>query len=272
MTSDEDRIKSLLGRAFGPEPPLRLDRDEILRRGRRGVRLRLLAASGGVAAAVVAVVLGAAALSNLTGDDPGPGISPGQATSSRPPYPPTSSPVSAAPTPESAPQGPQLPLSPTTTAPSKHADVLTQVLADAKLIPVVADGGDGSKALSFSYVGERYQVVTDLRQPQGAGHVRVQISRRDKFAPPVSCSELTGQSDPCAIEADHGTPVLVATERFGREIRYVVHVVRPDGSDILVTASNVLTSASGATSVGGKPPVDIEVLKKIATLPRLTFG
>ncbi|MBM7770723.1 hypothetical protein JOD54_000927 [Actinokineospora baliensis] len=58
-----DNVRDLLGKAFGDEPPLGVDREAVFAEGRRRLRRRRAAASGGVAAAVAVAVFGAAALS-----------------------------------------------------------------------------------------------------------------------------------------------------------------------------------------------------------------
>ncbi|MGH3757853.1 hypothetical protein [Actinophytocola sp.] len=77
--------KRLLGRALGDEPPLWMARDEVLRRGRRVVRRRRLAISGGVATGVVAVLVGAVALTSLAGPNGSSGAPAGAAVPAPPP-------------------------------------------------------------------------------------------------------------------------------------------------------------------------------------------
>ena len=269
MTAD-DGIKGLLGKAFGPEPPLTLDRAEIFRRGRRRVRVRRLAASGGVAAAVVAVVLGAAALNNLGGDGPSQDLSPGQSTSTE------QSPASVATSPEGAPTGPRLPLSTTLAAPpDQRAVQFTQALADAALIPAavqVQDQGDGNRPLAFVSLGETYLAGANLVEPRGGGNLQILVSRAN-LKTPVTCADPTAKVISCSIVTDQGFPMTVATRRSDNGVvDYVVHGVRSDGTDILVTAGNGVRTRTGVTISGAQPPVEVEVLKRIAALPRLTFG
>jgi hypothetical protein len=54
-------------------------------------------------------------------------------------------------------------------------------------------------------------------------------------------------------------------------VHLVVHAVRPDGTDIYVTATNSAATPSGGVKSRYKPPVDLDVLQKIASLPGLTF-
>ena len=48
---DNDDVKDLLGRALAEEPPLRIDRDEVFRQGRRKLRSRRCFEAGSVVAA-----------------------------------------------------------------------------------------------------------------------------------------------------------------------------------------------------------------------------
>ncbi|GLW92345.1 hypothetical protein [Actinokineospora globicatena] len=59
-----DDVRDLLGRALGDEPPLGIDREAVFADGRRRLRRRRVAATGGVAAAVAVAVFGAAMLSS----------------------------------------------------------------------------------------------------------------------------------------------------------------------------------------------------------------
>ncbi|GAA3008502.1 hypothetical protein [Actinokineospora diospyrosa] len=59
-----DNVRDLLGKAFGDEPPLGIDREVIVADGRRRLRRRRATATGGVAAAVAVVVFGTAVLTN----------------------------------------------------------------------------------------------------------------------------------------------------------------------------------------------------------------
>jgi hypothetical protein len=77
--------KELLGRALGTEPPLWTARDEVVRRGRRVVRRRKLAVSGGVVAGVVAVLVGAVALTSTAGGTGAPVAPAGSAGLEPPP-------------------------------------------------------------------------------------------------------------------------------------------------------------------------------------------
>jgi hypothetical protein len=272
MTEDHE-IKALLGRAFGPEPPLALDRAEILRRGRRRVRNRWFAASGGVAASVVAVVVGAVAMTGLvgthSGDRPASGIAaeytaqPGVTSSG-----------------ESAPAGPRLPLTTDATPPSaaaaptteRHAAELTALLAKArpvpaevKAVPVV----DNSEPLVFLAYPGSYLTSADLVDAKGRGSLTVQLTYTTE-GKGRGCTERQPWETSCAEVAESGVAMVISTEQQDSGyIAYVVRAFRADGTSVYVNTTNAPIRASKAARP--TPPLDPTVLRAIATLPGLTF-
>jgi hypothetical protein len=259
-----DDIKGLLDKAFGPEPPLTLDREEILRRGRRQVRIRRLTTSGGVAAAVVAVVLGAAALSNLPrGGETHSAAGPVSTTSP----PPTPS--------DTAPQGPQLPLSTTAAPATQRAADLTRVLAEARVIPAgfeVRNQANGEPALRFLVLGDAFNTGAELADGNGSGRLLIQVSHTDQRVAPIICNARP--PDTCSVVIEYGLRMSLATQHFDQGVvNYEVHTQKSDGTDIVAIASNsVTTSGPVMKATRAKPPLDFEVLKRIAALPRLTIG
>jgi hypothetical protein len=266
VRDDEDAIKGLLGKAFGQEPALTLDREEIFRRGRRGVRLRRFAASGGVAAAVVAVVLGAAALNNLPGD--GKDISPAQSAGARPPYPPlaTSS--------ESAPAGPQLPLSTTTAAPGdQHAGELTKLVAASGAVPggVALFPAEPNRApLTFAFVGDAYRATATLSDAKGQGVLIIELRRAVNGASVPRCPQVPD----CAELNQAGVAMAARTAKNSTgSVEYSVDALRPDGTTVFLIASNMASIRPDETKpTRALPVVDLAKLREIAALPRLTFG
>ena len=65
-----DDIKHWLGSAVDAEPPLTIDRGAVFDEGKRLVRRRRTLAAGGVAAGVVALAAGVAALVGLVHGEP----------------------------------------------------------------------------------------------------------------------------------------------------------------------------------------------------------
>jgi hypothetical protein len=261
-------IKALLDKAFGPEPPLSLDRDAILRRGRRQVRIRRLAASGGVAAAVVAVVLSAAFLSNRpVGEE----ITPAQPASTRP------VPVTTTPS-DRAPAGPELPLSTTVSPPVRAASKaraaeLTKILSsarvlpgDVKLLPLEPDSGP----LVFRVSGSEYWAGARLSDASGQGIVVVAVQPVAQDAQPPRCPEHTR----CTELSEAG---VAMTARFAETssgiVEYTIVAHRPDGTGVTLIATNAASTRRDETRTArAMPPVDLTQLRAIATLPGLSYG
>ena len=119
--------------------------------------------------------------------------------------------------------------------------------------------------LTFLPAGEMYLAEANLKDAQGSGTLQIQIRRAKDVTRQVTCGTLNEQVLACTVEPDHGIPMLVATQRSAAGWTFsTVRVIRPDGTDIEVIATNAQT--------GAKPLVDTDVLRQIATLPRLTLG
>jgi hypothetical protein len=252
---DED-VKELLGRALAGEPPLTLDRDEVFRQGRRRLRNRRLFASGGVAAGVVAAAVGAVLLTGPLAEE----SSPPAATSNRP-----------------APTGPSLPLSPPVSGPTSgrppvsedHAVALTGALADSGLLGKAQLTGPAFHPSDVSY-----DLRTDVITPAEEGALTVSVAA----APPGAATDCVAVRDNagCDVRTVRGTPVAVGTwkDYDTGEKRLLVYAIRPDGTSVTATASNL----SDRQRAGGKPPgdktpvIDEVVLTKIATIPELRFA
>jgi hypothetical protein len=264
VTHDDDAVKHLLGKAFGPEPPLTLDREAIFRRGRRGVRIRRLAASGGVAAAVAAMVLGAAALSNLPGDGPAQGLSPGQSTSApQLPYPPLST---------SSESAPRLPLT-TPTSGEAHAGELTKLLATSGVVPggiAVFPAEPNSAPLRFTFDGDTYRTAATLSDAKGQGVLIIELRRAGNGASAPRCPQVPD----CAEIHQAGVAMAARTVTYSTgTVEYSVDALRPDGTSVILIASNLASIRPDETrATRPLPPVDLAQLREIAALPRLTFG
>ena len=260
-----DDIKALLDKAFGPEPPLALDREAIVRHGRRQVRIRRLAASGGVAAAVVAVVLGAAFLSSRPGDDE---VTPALPASTRP--------VQVTTTPSNlAPAGPELPLSTTTQVlpvdGEAHAAELTKILSTARVLPETVKAlplESNGAPLVFRFDGSGYQAAARLSDASGQGIVLISLSRSRNGTPP-RCPD----SDNCTELSESGVVMAAHTDRSTTgTIEYSVYALRPDGTSLTLSASNLASTRLDETrTTRPEPPVDLTQLRAIATLPGLSY-
>jgi hypothetical protein len=274
MTEDGD-IKDLLGRAIGPEPPLALDRGAVFQRGRRKVRLRRFAASGGVAASVLVVLVGVAVITGWPEQD-------SQEVAAPPAVTPTSVPVPT--TSEIAPAGPQLPLT-TSRAPSglepvatdDHAQVLTKAFAEANVIPsgfrVQAVPNTSRPPLVFTHYGGNYLAVAELVDPLGTGTLTISVGWHPPGSPPASCAEWSPvQPISCTVIDDSGVPVRVGSFRdaTGR-ITYEAHAERPGVTSVFVGMTSA-AAAPAKPNARPKPPLELEVLARIAVLPRLTYS
>jgi hypothetical protein len=274
----DDDIKRLLDRAIGQEPALSLNRAEIFRAGRRKVRNRRLAASGGVAASVVAVVVGAATLTNLVGGTSDNDVTPAIGSSTTAPPAPT--------TPETP--GLSLPLTTTVSPPSlpvavqpeKHAAALTAELAASNPIPKgikAYPAGDGTRgALVFAFFRDAYHADAHLSDARGSGGIEVEIAYIREPNASLGCEQSTDQVVvTCTPSLEYGYQMTRTTRTTKRgTVEYIVRAFRPDGTDIWVTANNASnrTTAGEVPPTAPKPLVDYQDLEKIAINPRLTYG
>jgi hypothetical protein len=269
--SREEDIKGLLGRAFGPEPPLAIDRAEVFRRGRRRVRNRWLAASGGVAASVVTVVVGATMITGLAGRGADRVAAPAYTTATE------------RSTMSGAPPGPSLPLTrtslgageePTTEA---HAAALTRALAGATMISaqftVVAVVDDGRAPLEFRRSGGGYHLAADLRDAKGVGSIDLSINHSGPEWKLPSCADVTLAQAVCDVTQESDVRMRISTERQSSGyLSNAVYALRPDGTIVYVTSTNMaVRDFTGKPTSRPVPPLDAKVLRVIATLPGLSF-
>jgi hypothetical protein len=229
--------------------------------------MRRLAASGGVAAAVVAVVLGAAALSQVPGE--GGDLTAAQRGTSTQAMDPAPTPSSAV-----APQGPELPISTAATPPADRAAELTQVLAEARVIPAgfeVRSQANGEPALRFVALTDTFNTGAELADGGGSGRLMIQVSRANQRLAPIVCNPRP--PDTCSLVTEYGLRMSLATQHFDLGVlNYEVHTQKSDGTDIVVIASNSVSVTAPMKATRAKPVVDFEVLKRIVALPRLSIG
>lgn len=277
MTRDDDaevEVRRWLDLAVDGEPALGIDKDAVLRAGHRQVRRRRLLASAGVAVAVVVVMGGVVAGQTLLGG-PGPGVEQLPAAASGP----TSGPT--------APVGPDLPVSSPTvvlpvTAPTsvpattdgklvqvftyERADHLSAVFAAAGLIPrdMTALPTDNSRApLEFRIQPDGYLAEATLIGARGEGSLAIRLSTggspRACAEPACGYSLVRGMTVASRIdEADSGLVVRTAWAR------------RADGCEVSVVSSN--RPGGAETPRPNQPPLDLDLLVSIATLPGLTIS
>jgi hypothetical protein len=246
-----DDVKELLGKAFGQEPPLGIDRDEVLREGRKRLRRRRYFASGGVVAAVVVAAVGAATLTNLAGSSAPERMPPaGSSTMQTTPSAPTqqSPPKSEVPPPEST-----RPPKPPSQA---WANELTVLLHKSGHVPeALARPVGGGKKAKFWLVGDKYVYKADIIGPKGDGYVEVTV----EYAPGrVSDCKLMTAYGECSVRTKNGVDVLVGRQwKDTGETTTYTQAVLPDGSMVTATSSN-LTSV--AMKAGRSPNTPIPVL------------
>jgi hypothetical protein len=263
MNADED-IRRLLRGAFGPEPPMRLDRAEVFRRGRRAVRLRRITASGGVAATVVAVAVGVALLPGLGKPVPNPAHGSDTAV-----------PTSTQPTTFTLPPVPRGRMPRTD---DKRAAELTEVLARSGVFPagleIVPLGRTDVPMLRFQHDGLGYFMIKDVRDRHGLGGFDLRVGFPSD-APARRCDVVEEGQLSCQEDREPGAWMWVRTFQAPHgTVAYHVSAVRDDGTRVTVASSAVPHSTTGVRGWRpGRlvPPVSVGVLMQIAALPGLSY-
>lgn len=229
--SDPD-IRDLLGRAFGEEPPLGIDRDEVLASGRKRLRRRRFFEAGGVVALVVVAAVGAATLTRLV--DPVEELPPAASdTLNAPPGP--ELPVTAPPPPSA-----QTTRSPVSVHVPQSEQGLTVLLystgvvteKDSQSLP----GRTGHPA--FRQTGDSYVFEADVQRAKARGYVQVAVDFVSGGV--VACDGAPRPYGGCEI-------TMVAAERVSLsryndesgERRTRAEVVSSGGVRIVASASNI---------------------------------
>jgi hypothetical protein len=263
---DVDDVKALLGRALAGEPPLALDRDEVIRAGRRKLRNRKLFSAGGAIAGAVVAVVGAVVLTDLVTEEPAPEAPPAASRTERP-----------------APPGPTLPLSttaqdPPSSAPAvptaAYADVLTQHLLAALPADVVTSRTDGAKA-RFAAAKDTYEFEADVRTASADGSLSVSVGATEQGAT-VTCRQVRDANDGCTVSSEGGMLVAVGTwqDPGTGEKRHIAYAVHPDGTSVTAISGNLSEKSRqyGKTPVNATPVVDAKELMRIVTRPDLRYS
>lgn len=241
-------IKNLLGKAFDDEePPLGIDRDEVFRAGRQKVRRRHRLASGGVVAAVVVAVVGAAVLTDFVD------IKPDELP-----------PAAEAPP---APPGPVLPLSPTST-PAGAPPFTTGRAADltANLRGFIGSAVEwlGNANPTFHVEGPSYQFVSDVVMTnRGEGALQVSVS----YVAPGTAVTCVDNSD-CELRETKGNLVAqtVWTDKGNDERRALAAVILADGTKVTAMSTNLSQRMrEDDKEPSGEPVLDIDVLTDLIT-------
>ena len=262
MTGSTDDIKDLLGRALGgQEPPLRLDRDEVFRVGRKRLRRRRALEAGGVVAAVVVVVVGATTLTGL-GDGDSQRLLPAATSTAT----------------VTTTQGkPELPVSTTVHGPpsapvsqgpitSEHADVLTDKLYNSAVLhsrDLTTPGPAGKP--EFVVRGGTYLFEADVTFAgmEGALQVTVESGPLDRS---VTCEDMSYPGD-CEVRLrpDYKAPVATSDWATGKVVRREVRTLLPDGTKVmaLVTNQSSRQLADNPPSMSPNPPLSLDDLVEL---------
>jgi hypothetical protein len=271
-----DDMRRWLDSALSGEPPLSIDRAEILRQGRRKLRNRKLFQAGGAMAGAVVVVVGAVLVGGLVTKNT---TVPPAAEQTRSTPLTQDSPTSrtTSPTPSST----LLTASPSTTVKLPRPDTdeaasrLTSVVTQTGVLPsgFVLEPVTGARSPSFSRTrASAYEMRADLYTSDGSGLLWLTVER-DYNRP--SCEDILASAVRCEVREEYDIPMAIGTEQLsGGEVRMVVRAARPEGCLVTVTASN-LTSVELKASQPAKPsspPLTESTMIKLAALPNLTVG
>lgn len=273
MNENENaRVRRWLDTALSGEPPLAVDREEVLRRGRRGLRRRRLFQAGGAVSGAVAVVVGTVLVSGmLTGHDgdhrtvpPAARSTPSAGESAPLTTPPSTSPSTSWTTTTAGPQGQVRDETVRYTQAVVNPDVLP---ARYVLSPVAGTSGPVFQGTKPGV----YEFEADLRTDDGSGWLWVLLRRGPGDG--LDCDTVPRPVDQCEVRKEGDLPMVVAVQRFDTgEVRRVVRSVHPDGDSVTVTASNLTSVQRGDGAVPVKaswPPLTESAAIRIATLPEL---
>jgi len=243
--NDDSDIKELLGRALEDEPPMRIDRGEVFRQGRKRLRRRRMLEAGGVVAGVMVIAVGAITLTGPRHDD-----------------------LPAADQPEPA---PTLLVTPETTAlPSvapppvpTEQQALDMTVALTEFLPeeMALEPMPGSDDAGFRATDGVYQLAADVVGPEAEGSLHIAVAPA-KIDDQTDCVVFAEDYQECQLVGTETEPVAVATEEFDNgEQRYVVFVARSDGT----TVNAVITNLSERQRVAGEwPSMEAPMLSQTA--------
>lgn len=229
-----DDIRQTLATAVAAEPPLRVDKDRVIKSGRRRLLRRRAATAGGAALAVGAVVLSATFFLGTGQPEP----------------------VQAARSAQALPE-----------APEAVEQRLTDVLATSGIVPTdltlrKVPEEKAAKPLGFKLGSGRYEASADLIDKQGnEGTMFVMVQVYDPTAP----AEGPGSRDArptCAapntcVQRDFGgRSVQLTTIPFGTagEVLLAANTKLPDGTVVYATTSNASVKAVYEHGKSTTPP------------------
>lgn len=268
--SDDPDVKKLLGRAFDSgEPPLRIDRDEVFRVGRKRLRTRRIFEASSVVAGVVAAAVGAVLLTGLVSGDERERLPPAADTSDEQQAPPGPTlPLPTQPQPPRPGAGASEPVTTTTTmtnhAPPSTAgsfDVRAEKLTNALYQSGLVHVGKAKKfppetgTPEFELVNDAYLFRGDVfLGTWGSLEVMVTVGPRSHTP---NCGEELRPYDLCEQVVRDGLPVVIASWKGSTgEKRYLVQAMHPDGTVVTAIASNTTERDRQVLKpAGGGPPV-----------------
>lgn len=242
MTDDSD-IKELLGRALEDEPPMRIDRGEVFRQGRKRLRRRRMLEAGSVVAGVMVIAVGAI---TLTG--PRDGM-------------PAADQPEPAPTLLVTPEPTAIPSAPPPSATDQQARDMTVALTEFLPEEMALEPMPGSDDAGFRATDGVYQLAADVVGPKAEGSLHIAVAPA-KTDDQTDCVVFVEDYQECKLVGTGTEPVAVATEQFDNgEQRYVVFVARSDGT----TVNAVITNLSERQRAAGEwPSMEAPMLSQAA--------
>lgn len=265
MTDDSDSqadIKELLGRALEDEPPMRIDRGEVFRQGRKRLRRRRILEAGSVVAGVVAIAVGAVVFTGLND-----GRGKGSVAAGDQPEP--------APTLLVTPEVSEPPPVETTALATTDQHALDMTVALTEFLPeeLALEPMPGSVDSGFLATDGVYQLAADVLGPDGEGSLHIAVAPA-KADDQTDCVMFVEDYQECELIGTETDPVAVATEQFDNgELRYVAYVSRPDGT----TVNAVITNLSERQRAAGEwpsmepPMLSQQAFAQLALLSGLTY-
>jgi hypothetical protein len=265
MTDDSD-IKELLGRALEDEPPMRIDRGEVFRQGRKRLRRRRILEAGSVVAGVVVVAVGAVIFTGSHHDQRG-GM-PAAASDQPEPATPT---MLATPDPSEEPAPPSSGESLDTSG--EHATDMTMALIEFLPTRMMMVSMPGSADAEFREADGVYQLSADLlgSAAEGALHIAVAPVKADDQ---TACVGALAAYDVCELVGTDTGEVAIATEQLNvGEWRYVAFVARQDGTAVtaMVSGLSERQRQAGQLPARDEPVLTRQEFAELARLPGLSY-
>lgn len=239
-----DDVRDLLGKAFGQEPPLRIDRDEVIQQGRKRLRRRRVFEASSVVAAVLVVAVGAVTLTNLAGSEQQKKMPPAaSSTGVAPPGPVLPLPETSAPASETMTKAPTAPplttvLTPPPSFPGRYQ--LTDLLYSSGIVTEkdVAPVGSPPRVPEFHLKGAQYAYEADIIRQERPGFLQVTIDFTVRAK--ASCDTVPAGFGSCISKYGGGVPVTISTWRGDDgERRILVITVLEDGTRVAALSSNM---------------------------------